>query len=45
MSPQTIAVHEQMLRHFSGVLRAIEKLLNEIGSELKQLKETDTEKP
>jgi hypothetical protein len=43
MSPQSLAVHEQMVRHFSGILSALDKLLKEIGTELKEIREAQEE--
>ena len=45
MTEHTIAVHEQMLRHFSGVLSALHKLLKEIADELKEIKESQQHIP
>lgn len=41
--PEIIALHEQMLRHLSGVVSSLDKLLKDISAELKEIK-TDQSK-
>lgn len=42
MTPDTITVHEQMIRHFRGIVSTLDQLLKDLSAELKEIKAEQT---